>query len=187
MKILSAKIISGFILAAGLGANFANEASPISEQKYEVSHKLYEFDTTNNYVISDNNLVSQNVLGSNSIGRLTISGNITQKTKFRNDEAYGVNGKISFSYNYYGAYQTSEKTDWNIMADTCTSIDNQTLSGSIAKGALIVQKSYDGDIWNNAVNPIVNYYEDNKSGSSNFYTSSGEDVNKGVYYRMIFG
>lgn len=186
MKILSAKIISGFILAAGLGANFANEASPISEQKYEVSHKLYEFDTTNNYVISDNNLVSQNVLGSNSIGRLTISGNITQKTKFRNDEAYGVNGKISFSYNYYGAYQTSEKTDWNIMADTCTSIDNQTLSGSIAKGALIVQKSYDGDIWNNAVNPIVNYYEDNKSGSSNFYTSSGEDVNKGVYYRMIF-
>ena len=154
--------------------------------EYEVSHKLYEFDTSNNYIISDDNIISQNVLGDNKIGKLTITGNITNKTTFRNEEAYGANGNISFSYSYNGLYQTSINTDWNLISDTSNYVDDQMLSGNVAKGAMIVQKSYTGDIWANVFSPIINYYEDNKSGSINFYTSSDEDIYKGVYYWIIF-
>lgn len=182
-KIFGLSIIAS-TLVAGLGINFNNAVS--NNSTYYISHKLYEFDSSDDYVISDDKIISNNVVGISQIGQLTISGDISKKTTFRNDEAYGVNGNISFSYSYNGNYQTNTNTVWNLIADTCTNVDDQTLTGSVAKGALLVQKSYDGDIWENAVNPVMNYYEDNKSGSTNFYTSAGEDIFKGVYYRMIF-
>lgn len=184
MRKLLAIIVTGITLTNIFNLN--ENVSVASEISYDVSHKLYEFDTSCNYEISDDKIVSSNVLENNQIGNLTISGNITNKTTFRNDEAYGVEGNISFSYGYNGAYQTSTNTDWNLISDTCTIVDDQILTGSVNKGVMIVEKSYDGDVWTNAVNPVMNYYEDNKSGSSNFYTSAGEDISKGVYYRIIF-
>lgn len=182
-KIFALSIIASALIAQ-LGTNLNKTAS--SSSTYYVSHKLFEFDSSDDYVFSDDKVVSCNPLGDSQIGKLTISGDISKKTTFRNEEAYGVNGNVGFSYSYNGAYQSSTKTDWNLIADTCTNIDDQALSGSIAKGALLVQKSYDGDIWENVANPITNYYEDNRSGTTNFYTTAGEDVFKGAYYRMIF-
>lgn len=184
MEKLFALFATATTVLAGLRLNLNNAVS--SNSTYYVSHKLYEFDSSDNYVFSDEKIVSNNIVGSAQIGKLTISGGISKQTTFRSDEAYGVNGGVSFSYIYNGEYQTGTNTDWNLIADTCTSIDDQMLTASVAKGAMIVQKSYDGDVWENAVNSVMNYYEDNKSGSSNFYTSAGEDISKGVYYRMIF-
>lgn len=184
MKLFIIKIASVFGLFFGLTTNV--NCAIADEIKYEVSHSLYEFDASNDYVISDENRVEETVLGVRQLGKLTITGDIKQKTSFRQTEAYGVSGNVSFSYAYDGKYQTDTNTDWNIVSDTCTNNDDQTLSGSMAKGVMIVQKSYDGNTWTNATNPIVNYYEDNKNGSTNFYRSAGNDIFNGVYYRMIF-
>ncbi len=148
MRKMISMIVAGIALSTALG--IAPKASSTSGATYNVSYKLYEFDSSNNYVISDENIVSQNILGGTQIGNLTISGDITNKTTFRNDEAYGVSGNVSFSYDYSGVYQTDTNTDWNLIEDTSTSVDDQTLSGSVAKGAMIVQKSYEGDIWENS-------------------------------------
>lgn len=185
-KIFAFLIIIISLLIIGINKNVNITSAEDSISTYNISHELYEFDSSNNYVLSDSNKVDKNIDDKSQIGQLTISGDITQQTEFRNDEAYGVSGNVSFSYSYDGSYQTDINTDWNLISDSCTSVDDQTLSGSIAKGTLIIQKSYNGDIWENASNPIMNYYEDNKSGSIDFYTSAGEDIFKGVYYRMIF-
>lgn len=186
MKKIFAFLIIISLLIIGINKNVNITSAEDSISTYNISHELYEFDSSNNYVLSDSNKVDKNIDDKSQIGQLTISSDITQQTEFRNDEAYGVSGNVSFSYSYDGSYQTDINTDWNLISHSYTSVDDQTLSGSIAKGTLIIQKSYNGDIWENASNPIMNYYEDNKSGSIDFYTSAGEDIFKGVYYRMIF-
>ncbi len=152
-----------------------------------VNAKTYEFDANNDYSFSSASEVSTMSYGRKQMGTLTISGNITDKSTFKNKTAYGVGdySVISFSYSYDGAYQTSVKEDWNLRSDSGTKVDEFDLSGSIDKGVLLVQISSDGSTWVNAVNPITNFYASNSSGKADFYTTDGSDVAQGKYYRVI--
>ena len=152
-----------------------------------VTAKTYEFDVTNDYNFSSASEVSTMSYGRKQMGTLTISGNITDTSTFKNKAAYGVGDEsvISFSYSYDGAYQTSTKEDWNLRSDSGTKVDEFDLSGSIDKGVLLVQTSSDGTTWVNAVNPITNFYASNPSGKADFYTTDGADVAQGKYYRVI--
>ena len=152
-----------------------------------VNAKTYEFDANNDYSFSNASEVSTMSYGRKQMGTLTISGNITDKSTFKNKTAYGVgdDSVISFSYSYDGAYQTSVKEDWNLRSDSGTKVDEFDLSGSIDKGVLLVQISSDGSTWVNAVNPITNFYASNSSGKADFYTTDGSDVAQGKYYRVI--
>ena len=125
-----------------------------------VAAKTYEFDASNNYNFSSASEVSTMSYGRKQMGTLTISGNITDTSTFKNKTAYGVgdDSVISFSYSYDGAYQTSTKEDWNLRSDSGTKVDEFDLSGSIDKGVLFVQTSSDGTTWVNAVNPVTNFY-----------------------------
>ena len=111
-----------------------------------VNAKTYEFDANNDYSFSNASEVSTMSYGRKQMGTLTISGNITDKSTFKNKTAYGVgdDSVISFSYSYDGAYQTSVKEDWNLRSDSGTKVDKFDLSGSIDKGVLLVQISSDG-------------------------------------------
>ena len=152
-----------------------------------VAARTYEFDANNNYNFSSASEVSTMSYGRKQMGTLTISGNITDTSTFKNKTAYGVgdDSVISFSYSYDGAYQTSTKENWNLRSDSGTKVDEFDLSGSIDKGVLLVQTSSDGSTWVNAVNPITNFYATNASGKANFYTTDGSDVAQGKYYRVI--
>ena len=74
-----------------------------------VAAKTYEFDANNNYNFSSASEVSTMSYGRKQMGTLTLSGNITDTSTFKNKTAYGVvdDSVISFSYSYDGAYQTS--------------------------------------------------------------------------------
>lgn len=80
MKLFIIKIASVFGLFFGLTANV--NCAIADEIEYEVSHSLYEFDASNDYVISDENRVEETVLGVKQLGKLTITGDIKQKNKF---------------------------------------------------------------------------------------------------------
>lgn len=182
-------VLSIFLVLACVGVaivtttNSQNaNAEIVSEQ---VNAKTYEFDEGNNYNFSSGGEVSSMTFGRKTLGSLTISGEITDITTFRNRTAYGVNGNLSFSYNYDGSLQSNTKENWNLISDTGVTVNDVTLSGSINKGALIVQDSSDGSSWNNTVNPIVNYFGDNKNGSQNFYTTDGSKIALGWYYRVV--
>lgn len=166
-----------------LGANYQKISAT---QSFEINAVSYEFKKSSTYDLDDANIVESMTFGQKQLGHLTISGDITQESTFRNTVAYGIKDNISFSYSYDGSFQSGNKKEWNITSDSGKKVNGISLSGSIAKGALIVQKSFEGDVWTTVGNPIVNFYENNKSGMANFYTTAGEDVSQGVYYRVIF-
>lgn len=168
---------------------YANE----NNSAYTMTHTSYEFDGNSEYEIgNDTYKVSTMSFSKETLGSLSITGDLTQKTTFRQTEAYGVNsGSPTLSYAYDGSLQTDTKENWNLYADDCTYIKDDTtgdtiwFSGSISKGVLLLQKSSDGQSWSNAANPIVNYFESNTSGTSNLYSMDGSDVAQGTYYRAV--
>lgn len=153
----------------------------------EIVAKSYELGMDNNYNFSSATEVETMSYGKKQLGVLSISGEITDISIYREKTAYGLadNSQVSFSYSYDGAFQTDVKENYNLRADEGTVIDEYTLSGSIGKGVLLVQKSSDGYTWVNAANPVTNFYETNKSGKIDFYTTDGNDVAQGTYYRVI--
>lgn len=163
------------------------DVSASESTSIDVAVKTYEFDANNSYNFSSASEVSNMSYGRKQMGNLTITGNVTDTSTFKNKIAYGVadDSVISFSYFYDGAYQTSVKEDWNLRSDSGTKVDEFDLSGSIDKGVLLVQTSVDGSTWANVVNPITNFYATNTTGKANFYTTDGSDVAQGRYYRVI--
>lgn len=181
-------LIGIFFCSICLGLVFVNAVPANAQSTFvTISAKTYEFDANNNYNFSSASEVSTMSYGRKQMGTLTISGNITDTSTFKNKMAYGVgdDSVISFSYSYDGEYQTSTKENWNLRSDSGTKVDEFDLSGSIDKGVLLVQTSSDGSTWVNAVNPITNFYATNTSGKANFYTTDGSDVAQGKYYRVI--
>lgn len=155
---------------------------------YTISPTTYQFDESNQYSISSDKQVSSMSFGKKQLGSLSISGDfITDNVSYRDKPGYGLNdnSKVSFSYSYDGSLLTNEKDQWHLTEDTGTSVNGISLNASINKGVLIVQKSTDGRTWYNAVNPITNFYANNSSGKKDFYTTSGEDIANGMFYRVI--
>lgn len=175
-------IISLFATVVIASANNAKASSTIT-----IDAKTYEFSEDNGYNFSSASEVSSMSFGKKQLGSLSISGEITDTSSYRNKTAYGVsdNSQISFSYSYDGSLLTDNKDEWHLIDDTGTSVDGFNLSGSIGKGVMMVQKSSDGSTWVDAANPVVNFYSSNSSGKSNFYTTSGTDVAQGMFYRVI--
>lgn len=167
------------------------ESSQVANNQIEIIAKSYEFDANNNYCFSDSKEVENTTYGKETgkkqLGKLYISGEITDTSTYRDKTAYGLsdNSKVSFSYSYDGAFQTDVKENYNLRVDEGTTIDEFNLSGNIGKGALLVQKSSDGYTWVNATNAITNFYESYNSGCNDFYTTAGEDIAQGTYYRVI--
>lgn len=175
-------IISLFATVVIASANNATASSTIT-----IDAKTYEFSEDNGYNFSSASEVSSMSFGKKQLGSLSISGEITDTSSYRNKTAYGIgdNSQISFSYSYDGSLLTDNKDEWHLIDDTGTSVDGFNLSGSIGKGVMMVQKSSDGSTWVDAANPVVNFYSSNSSGKSNFYTTSGTDVAQGMFYRVI--
>ena len=176
-----------FVLTLFLIAPFIKPSASNNEKTMVIGAKTYEFDEDSNYNFSSASEVASMSFGKKQLGSLSIKGNITDTSTYRNRTAYGLgdDSKISFSYTYDGSLLTDEKNVWHLDTDTGTAVENINLGGSINKGVMIVQKSSDGSTWVSAANPVVNFYESKKSGAENFYTTDGNDVAKGMFFRVI--
>lgn len=179
---VAAVIIFLLMLVCGIGATFVSAATVTKTPTLQ----SYEMDEGAGYNYSSNNSVTSMSYGKSSMGALTVTGDINQEGTYRNTLAYGLeSGSLSFSYSYDGSYQNEAKGNWYIKSDNKTSVAGISLSGSIGKGVLIIQKSYDGSTYTNAANPVVNFFGTNTSGATNFYTTSGDDISQGTYYRVV--
>ncbi len=156
------------------------------QEEISITAHAYEFEKDNDYQFSSAEEVSSMTYGRKTLGTFSISADLKEVNDFRGVEAYGVLGNVSFSYSYDGSLQTDSVKDWNLVEDTGKKVDGFEVSSKIRKGVMLVQKSYDGITWEEAANSVVNFFEDNKNGAQNFYTTSGEDIAKGTYYRVIF-
>lgn len=157
----------------------------VSASQRSIPSKLYELESSEGYSYSDTNLTSSFSYGRSGMGSLTISGDINQDSTFYSVAAYGTTGNICFSYSYDGAYQDGISENWNIVSESGSSFGGYDLGASIGTGVLIIQKSSDGYTYVNAVNPITNFFSSNPSGASDFYTTDGNDILQGTFYRVI--
>lgn len=169
------------IFSLGIGSMKANA----SWQEIKVPVKSYELDKGNDYDFTNVPVASQMSYGKSSIGTFTITGSINNTGLYDSRTAYGVEaGNIAFSYDYSG-YMMDSSGDNHLVSDKTKKILGDKLDANILYGVLLVQKSEDGINWENAVSPVVNYLETNNQGRRVFYTTNGDDVAKGMFYRVI--
>ena len=182
------KILLGLFLMAlcclifGISANtrgYIAEAATIAPMS-----QLYELEDNNGYNIKGQQEVTSFAYGRSSLGTFSISGSIEETSSYRGKTAYGVSGELSFSYSYDGFLQSNGPDSWNLSTDTATVVNDYNLTGSIGQGAVLIQTSTNGSFYENAVNPVTDFFS-NKKGRENFYTTDGSAVAQGCFYRVI--
>lgn len=150
----------------------------------DVPVKSYEYGKEQ-YLLESDYLVSTMSYGKSSLGTFSVSGNINSDTYYNGYKAYGLNdGMLKFSYSYDG-YLLDDDGEIHLVNDKTKKINNSKISDNILKGAIIIETSYNGKDWDRKVNPLVNFFEDNPKGYSDFYTTDGTDLSKGCFYRVI--
>ena len=146
------------------------------------------YETKKDYDYSKSEPVDEMSFGKESLGKFKVSGNTNSSTKYKDTNekeyvAYGLSsGQLSFSYEYDG-YLLDENGEHYLADDTRKKYNGAKLGAKINKGILNIQKSFDGDDWENVGNPIVNFFEDNQDGVTGFYTTDGKDLARIFYIR----
>ena len=122
--------------------------------------------------------------GENSIGKLTISGEINEQDSYEGITAFGVSDNITISYLYNGDYHSEDKEQWNLCSSDSKRVGDDSLDKKISNGVIIVQKSTDGKNWTEASKPACNSFKKSNEKNSVIYTTSTEEIMQGTYYKI---
>lgn len=159
----------------------------------ELSPLVYIGDKKNGYT-SDNLLRGNTVFLDKSLSSLKIAqpdGNTYTLSTYNGYDGYGVSGDgVEIILNLTNG-DGINYDNWDVISDTWGKNSDETIEDvkteAIGTGALIIQKSYDGVVWTNAVTHTTDYYNNFKNyGDRCIYKPSGNDVINGVYVRIAF-
>ena len=159
----------------------------------EISPLVYVGDKKNGYTC-DNLLNGTTVFLDKSLTSLKIAqpdGNTYTQSTYNGYDGYGLSGDgVKIILNLTNG-DGINYDNWEVISDTWGKNSDETIEDvkteSIGTGALIIQKSYDGVVWTNAVTYTTDYYNNFKNyGDRCIYEPSGNDVLKGVYIRIAF-
>ncbi|MDI9243199.1 hypothetical protein [Fusibacillus kribbianus] len=128
--------------------------------------------------------VSQFCYGERSVGSFSIVGSKATNREIYGYAVYYASDGITLQYDYDGSYRTDVKENWNIVSSDEKSVNGISVSKKIGNGVLIVQKSYDRIKWENAIEPVCNFFTNKKIDRTNLCSVSEEDLRAGVYYRV---
>lgn len=186
MKSTVLKIVSALVLLSTIFTFPVCRVSAVENDTVQnIIGSSYEMKGSAKYAYDENTPVENMSYGKSSIGTLSISGADLIKSSYNGQTAYGSTGNVSFSYTFDASLINAADDKWHIVEDSEKKVAGQKLDGSVLKGALIIQKSYDGKTYENAANPVTNFFASAVSGKE-LYKSSGADLTQGVYYRFIF-
>lgn len=167
--------------------------------------KMYNPTDNTGYQYTETEAISQTVYGANRYTSLSINvddGNI-RTTTYNGVDAYGITGASSLSLKFKINYASGKdqllnnSNQWMLAADTWGSKESQLVNGirtgNVLTGAVIVQKSYDGITWSNDNLAKTNqglfttdFYTIYETNEKIVYTPSGEDINIGIYVRLMY-
>lgn len=177
LSILVVMCIWGFF--SGVTAHAAN-----AEKQCEITGACYEVKENNNYKYQDAEIVDKMSYGKKTVGTLNIGGIDLTEDTYNGVKAYGTTGNITLSYEYDNDLLNTSKDEWHIVSDKTKKVAGRKIDADVMRGVVIIQKSFDGGTYEDAVNPLVNFF-DGKTSGKEIYKSNGEDISKGVYYRVI--
>ena len=156
---------------------FVNSA----EKTYSSSPVNYECDDTVEYSLSEPYMVEDFSYEKKSAGAVSIKGDINKQTTYNGVEAYGVNDNITLGYTYSGILRDNAEDQWNICSDSCKNIGDISLKKKIGWGTVIIQKSSNGINWENACDPIYDFFKGKSQGKSDIYLTTDDEIKKGTY------
>ncbi|WP_295094751.1 hypothetical protein [Ruminococcus sp.] len=118
------------------------------------------------------------------MGTFSVRGDISDVSTFDGRTAYGLqSGQLAFDY-LCPAALIGEKLTYHIISDPLTKVNNISLGASVGKGAIIIETSMDGKKWSADKQIITDFWDARPKGQKNIYTTAGNDISKGCYYRV---
>lgn len=154
------------------------------QNSYDIPVSAYQ--TSDSFSMTSDHQNGAFVYGKTSMGTFHVSGSTNDFAEYKGVPAIGVeSGILSFSYDFEGSYLEQSDTAWFIAEDSSKSVGEIKLDAKIKKGVLIVQKSNDRKAWTDATNPEVDYFTAHPGNNEGFYTTDGEDLARGTFYRVI--
>lgn len=156
-----------------------------NETTYYPVTEAYEGDENSNHEIDTSYKVDVFDYGNTSIGKMSVTGDVVSETTYNGVPAYSVNGALTFGYSYDGSLKKGDATEWKLFDDKGKSVAGEPFQKKISKGAILIQKSIDMASWETVGDQYLDFFDKNKSGKSDLYITSEEDLKVGVYYRVI--
>ena len=156
-----------------------------AEDNYQIDGSSYQLNGGSdgfNYSASDK--VTTMEYGDRSLGGLYFTCEHCDLCTYDSRKAFGVvEGIPYFTYKNIVLKSLDEK-EWHVVTDESQKVGGFQISGSVGKGAIIIQKSYDGIRW---VNEVVdtNFFDNFPSGKENIYSLDGNDIGSGCYYKIL--
>ena len=184
MKITKRIILTVVIMCVICAISKFTVSATEETKEFKIQGVCYEVKDNNNYKYQDAEAVNKMSFGKEAVGSLYVKGVNLSEDTYNGVKAYGTTGNVTFSYVYDNTLLNASKDNWHIVSDKTKKVAGEKLDADILNGTIIIQKSYDGKTYENAVNPVVNFF-DGKTSGKELYKSSGEDTCKGVYYRII--
>ena len=170
-------LVVAFLLAvSGMGIS-AHAAS-----QFAIEGKSYELTDESSFEINENKSQDMLCYGAAHIGTLEVSGEVNEQTTYNSWIAIGAHGAVTLTYSYDGAYQTSNKEQWNLTTSSSKVVNGIDLGKKVENGAIIVEYSADGKKWE-TVSVQTNVFH-KKSTDISIYTIDEADVRNGSYYRI---
>ena len=185
-------VLVGVLATAMLGGITLGNCQSVSAQEKKgkteyITGTVYQFGEKSNYDLSSADKTSSTVNGTESGGKLSITGNINSVAEKNGIPSYSVRGdNLTFSYMYDdGLLKASEDED-HLVNDNGKKVNGKTLDSDIKKGALIVQTSKDGQIWFSVPSATTcDVFKSNPNGLKEFYTTTDVQMVNGCYYRIL--
>lgn len=185
MKQMSKKIIKKMIWGICALLLCGSEDVHATSTNYYTEPRLYQTNDEAEYSIDEKSRVAEFEYGENSIGVFSVYGEVSQQGQYNSVPAYGVKDLLTIKYEYDGSYHGEEKDKWNLVSSDAKKAAEIELSKKIQNGVIIIQKSVDGEIWENAIEPKYNVFSKSNMEDSNIYTTTLDEIKAGTYYRVI--
>ena len=151
---------------------------------YMVSPDTYEVQYPDVFDFSDEYKVHSFSYGQKELGSLSLTGEIENVTEYSGRMAYISDNTIEVHYTYGGELHSDDSTEWNICSADTVNIDDYVLKSKVSEGALVIQKSADGENWENAVDPTCSFLAKEKDNLI-VYTIEDDERVAGTFYRII--
>ena len=165
-----------------------------------VKPAVYENNKKDKYVLENQNHGTTS-FGVSSLSSLTVAqtdGMAITTGKYGGRDAYGITGSSVYLFLNLNNTERLRGGNWQIIPDTWGKKDKELIegvhTGQVDTGALIIQTSTDGRNWINANNGRyarglhTTDFDANYGGVGDIviYMPSGEDINKGLFVRVLF-
>ncbi len=150
-----------------------------------VTGDYYEFEEKSHYEFSSVEPSADTVVGENTIGKLTLSGDLSEDGGTNSIPTYFIkDGNLDIAYEFDKSLLNQLETEWHLIDDKSKEVDNIKLDDNIMQGALILQSSLDGETWTDDVTQ-TNIFAEDTDFDETFYTTKDIQQQNGCYFRVI--